>query len=218
MTPVEELVLFTGLVETRGTVVATESRAAAMRLAISAPSFFDRAAIGDSVSVNGCCLTLVAVDSDRGTFDVGPESLKCTTAGTLGAGCQVNLERATLAGSPLGGHFVTGHVDAVGRLTRRSDLGEWSEMWFRVPDACSRQIARKGCIAVDGVSLTLVDVNSDSFSAAIIPHTLAVTTLGRLKVGDVVNVETDLLAKYVERQLAAAGTIHPGEVNSPPKT
>ena len=122
-------------------------------------------------------------------------------SGALSAGSRVNLERSLKLGDRIGGHLVTGHVDGLGHLDQRIDEDEWSTFWFRIPDGLYRQMASKGSITVDGVSLTLVDVEPEKFSVSLIPHTLQVTTLGRLEAGDAVNLETDLLAKYVQQQL-----------------
>lgn len=203
--------MFTGLIEARGTVCGIEPTGPGKRLTISAAGFFAAMAIGESVAISGCCLTIVACDADRASFDAGQESLGRTTLGRLAVGGHVNLERATAAGRPLGGHIVTGHVDGVGTVVRRIDSGEWSDVWIRVPAELARQMASKGSVAVNGVSLTLVDVRAEQFSVALIPHTLATTTLERVNVGDDVNIETDILAKYVQRQLAAAGLIHPDQ-------
>jgi riboflavin synthase len=126
--------------------------------------------------------------------------LSRTNLGSLAPGDRVNVEHSLRAGDPLGGHFVTGHVDGIGHLDARADERDWSLFWFRVPRPLTRQMASKGSVAVDGVSLTLVDVEADRFSVALIPHTLRMTTLGKLQPGDAVIIETDLLAKYVERQ------------------
>jgi riboflavin synthase len=135
------------------------------------------------------------------TFEAGDETLSRTNLGRLATGSRVNLERSLQVGDRLGGHLVAGHVDAQGTLLKRRDERDWSSMVFRVPQRLMRQMASKGSVAVDGVSLTLVIVESDHFSVALIPHTLKQTTLGELAIGDAVNIETDLLAKYVERQL-----------------
>ena len=203
--------MFTGLIEACGDVVGIEPSGPGKRLTIAAAKFFDKLSIGASVAINGCCLTLVARDRNRASFEAGEETLRRTNLGRLAIGTPVNLERATSAGSPLGGHLVTGHIDAVGCLSRRTDSGDWSEAWIKVPEYLTRQMAGKGSVAVDGVSLTLVDVRDDTFSVALIPHTMSATTLGRLKLGDQVNVETDILAKYVERQLVVAGVIRKSE-------
>ena len=165
----------------------------------SSPS--DRIALGDSISVNGCCLTVVGFDGPVLDFEAGSETLSRTNLGRLRCGSQVNLERSLLAGDRLGGHYVTGHVDTLGTLQRLEDDPPWAKLWFKVPTSISGQLASKGSVTVDGVSLTLVDVTDDLFSVALIPHTLSVTTLGKLKLGDPVNIETDVLAKYVQRQL-----------------
>jgi riboflavin synthase len=195
--------MFTGLVEAMGTIVALDQGAGGVRLAIAAHDVATGARIGDSICISGCCLTVVGLDADQFHFDAGPETLRCTTLGLLRVGSRVNLERSLQVGDRLGGHFVTGHVDAIGRLDKRNDEGDWVTFWFSAPAALTRQMARKGSIAVDGVSLTLVEVTDEGFSVALIPHTLAVTTLGKLQVGDVVNLETDVLAKYVERQITS---------------
>ncbi|MDC0936083.1 riboflavin synthase [Pirellulales bacterium] len=193
--------MFTGLVEGRGTVRATEDDGPGKRLVIKASEIAERAEIGASVAVNGCCLTVVAVDSAEMTFEAGAETLQRTNLGSLLAGHFVNVESSLRMGDEIGGHLVTGHIDGSGELMRRIDQAEWSDMWFRAPPELTRQMASKGSVAVDGVSLTLVEVEDEQFSVALIPHTLKVTTLGELSVGDRVNIETDILAKYVQRQM-----------------
>jgi riboflavin synthase len=197
--------MFTGLVETLATILAIEQRPPGKRLVVDAGDLARDAALGDSVSVSGCCLTVVWKEGERLGFDAGPETLQRTTLASLAVGRHVNLERSLRAGDRLGGHFVTGHIDGLGSLSKRHDAGDWSTFWFRVPLQLARQMASKGSVAVEGVSLTLVDVEAESFSVALIPHTLAVTTLGKLRVGDQVNIETDVLAKYVEKQLGQFG-------------
>jgi riboflavin synthase len=182
-----------------------------MRLDIRAPGLADRVKIGDSDALNGCCLTLVGIDGERLSFQAGEETLSRTNLGQLVAGSFVNVEESLKAGDPLGGHYVTGHIDAIGTIAARREDGEWCTMWFHAPPAALRQMASKGSVAVDGVSLTLVDVTDDRFSVALIPHTLASTTLGRRQVGDHVNIETDVLAKYVE---AAIGVYQHDAKNS----
>jgi riboflavin synthase len=193
--------MFTGLVEGLVTVVALQSAPPGKRLLVRFPPGRTAARIGDSIAINGCCLTVVDLAGDVATFEVGPETLSRTNLGRLAAGSRVNIERSLRVGDPLGGHLVTGHIDGMGSLDERVDEGNWSVFWFRVPGTLTRQMASKGSIAVDGVSLTLVDVEADRFSVALIPHTLQITTLGMLVPGDPVNLETDLLAKYVERHL-----------------
>jgi riboflavin synthase len=175
-----------------------------VRLVVGDVAIAARAQIGDSIAINGCCLTVVKIDGADMSFEAGPETLERTNLGRLQPGDRVNLESSLRMGDSLGGHLVAGHVDAVGRLDRRDDDGPWCTMWFTVPDGLTRQMASKGSVAIDGVSLTLVDVEAERFSVALIPHTLSATTLGMLRVGDEVNLETDVLAKYVERQLASA--------------
>jgi riboflavin synthase len=193
--------MFTGLVELLGTIDDVRPEGPGVRLLVRAAEMAKHAGIGDSIAINGCCLTVVGIDEPVLAFEAGSETLSRTNLGKLTTGSRVNLERSLLIGSRLGGHFVTGHIDSLGTLDERRDEGDWSFLWFRVPAALTRQMASKGSVAVDGVSLTLVDVEAERFSVALIPHTLAVTTLGRLQLGDAVNIETDILAKYVERQL-----------------
>jgi riboflavin synthase len=194
--------MFTGLVEELGTVVALVPRGAAVELSLCGPIVSEDAALGASIAVNGCCLTVVRRENDVLTFEAGSETLSRTNLGRLQPGSRVNLERSLRVGDRLGGHYVSGHIDGLGELVRRVEEGPWAFLWFRVPGELARQMASKGSVAVDGVSLTLVEVTNDQFSVALIPHTLSVTTLGSLRPGDAVNIETDLLAKYVQRQLA----------------
>ena len=193
--------MFTGLVEFAAEVADVLPEPPGCRLMIRAAEIAREAKVGDSIALNGCCLTVVEVRGDLLAFQAGPETLARTNLGELTKASRVNLERSLQVGDRLGGHYVTGHVDAVGTLDSRQDDREWATLWFRVPMALTRQMAGKGSIAVDGVSLTLVAVEADRFSVALIPHTLAQTTLGALKIGSRVNIETDLLAKYVEQQL-----------------
>lgn len=196
--------MFSGLVAGLGQVVAIEARPPGVRLVIDARPLTDAGRepqFGDSIAINGCCLTVVGRDGTQLAFDAGAETLRRTNLGRLQPGSLVNLEGSLRLGDELGGHFVTGHIDDVGALDERRDEAGWSTCWFRVPARLTRQMASKGSVAVDGVSLTLVEVEADRFSVALIPHTLQATTLGHLRVGDPVNIETDLLAKYVEKQL-----------------
>ncbi|ASV75132.1 Riboflavin synthase eubacterial/eukaryotic [Thermogutta terrifontis] len=195
--------MFSGIVEALGTVAAVISEPPGVRLVVREPRIAAETKVADSIAVNGCCLTVIAVDGDTFAFQAGPETLSRTNLGDLKEGSRVNLERSLKIGDRLGGHFVTGHIDDVGYLIQREDFGEWSRFWFQIPRRLARQMAPKGSIAVDGVSLTIVDSEPERFSVALIPYTLAVTTLGPMKVGDKVNLETDILAKYVERQLEA---------------
>jgi len=195
--------MFTGLVEGLGTVVQTQAEAGAVRLAIAVPQdWVGASGIGDSVAINGCCLTIAVQSGPRCEFLAGQETLSKTNLGQLVAGDVVNLERPLSPQGRLGGHFVQGHIDELGVVHSVHPAGDWTSMWFQVTAGCARLIVPKGSVAVDGVSLTVVDVTSDRFSAALIPHTLSVTTLGRRAVGHRVNIETDILGKYVQRLLS----------------
>ncbi len=195
--------MFTGIVQHRACVATLKDAPPGKRLVVHLPEISD-AVIGESIAVNGCCLTVVQIDAKAKllAFDAGEETLARTNLGRLSTGDHVNIERSLCAGDRLGGHFVTGHIDAVGILDNRHDDRDWSTFWFRVPAWVTRQMVSKGSIAVDGISLTLVEVEPERFSVALIPHTLSVTTLSALKPGAVVNVETDLLAKYVQKSVA----------------
>jgi len=193
--------MFTGLVQSLATVSQIVPEGPGVRLVIADAPTAATATVGDSIALNGCCLTVVALEDQNIAFEAGRETLQCTTLGDLAAGDQVNLETSLKMGDSLGGHFVTGHVDGVGTVQKREDEAEWSTLWFEAPAALLRQMASKGSVAIDGVSLTLVEVTDKKFSVALIPHTLHVTTLGRYQVGDRVNLETDVLAKYVQRQV-----------------
>jgi len=195
--------MFSGIVEARGSVAEIVSEPPGCRLVIREPKIAPETSVADSISVNGCCLTVVDAGGDTMAFQAGPETLKRTNLGDLGPDSPVNLERALKVGDRLGGHFVSGHIDGTGTLQQRIDRGDWSEFWFELAPELSKQMASKGSIAVDGVSLTIVDSEPHRFSVALIPYTLAVTTLGPMKVGDRVNLETDLIAKYVQRLLEA---------------
>lgn len=195
--------MFTGLVEHLGVIHHLERTSPGVRLIVRAGPLAKDAQIGDSIAVNGCCLTVVERETEELlSFEAGTETLSRTNLGRLLAGSRVNLERSLVVGDRLGGHFVSGHIDATGTLVKRRDEGAWSGFTFMAPRPLTRQMASKGSIAVDGVSLTLVQVTAETFSVALIPHTLAHTTLGGLVIGSIVNLETDLLAKYVEQQFA----------------
>ena len=203
--------MFTGLVEEKGTVTALDQLGDAVRLTIRGPLVTTDAAHGDSISVNGCCLTVAALDGDGFSADVMAESLTRTSLGDLEPGSEVNLERAMAAGDRMGGHIVQGHVDGTGRLIDRSPSDHWELVRFALPADLARYLVEKGSITVDGVSLTVVEVvdaapGGDAwFSVSLIPTTLTDTTLGSRMPGDRVNLEVDVLAKYVERLLAAPG-------------
>jgi riboflavin synthase len=198
--------MFTGLVEELAEVAELKRtvagrRAVAVRIGVLAPKTSVDTKVGDSICVSGCCLTVVSKRGKTLAFDAGSETLSRTHFSRLEAGSAVNLERSLQLGDRLGGHLVTGHVDDVATLIKRRDEANWSHFTFRVSSRLTRQMASKGSVAVDGVSLTLVEVELDRFSVALIPHTLDNTTLGTMEIGSLANLETDLLAKYVERQL-----------------
>jgi len=201
--------MFTGIVRQVSPVAEVVSQGPGKRLIVEAGPLAATTAIGDSVAINGCCLTVIEQQDGRWGFDAGEETLGRTNLGRLQPGSLVNLEPALRVGDPLGGHWVTGHVDTTATLASRLDDRDWSRFWFALEPRWTAQMVPKGSVTVDGVSLTLVDVAPERFSVALIPHTLSATTLGRLAVGERVNVETDLLAKYVEKCLAAGGA-NPG--------
>jgi len=196
--------VFTGIVEELGTIAAVEGDGDGLLLQIEAPALAPLSHVGDSVNVSGCCLTVVAVRGSRLAFEVVPESLRRTAFGDLAPGAAVNLEDALRAGEPYGGHIVQGHVDGVGELVERRDEGIGAWLRFRAPDNVQRYLIEKGSLTVAGVSLTVAELYDDGFAVAIVPHTLQVTTFGTLAVGDSVNLEADMIARYVERLLAAA--------------
>ena len=193
--------MFTGIVREKGRVAAVNGGADGIRLRIEAPSTSTDVAIGDSVAINGCCLTVVAIEDGTLGFDAVPETLERTSLGGLAPGGEVNLESALRAGDPLGGHMMQGHVDAVGSVRSVDPEGEGRRIWIDAPDEVLRYVVEKGSIAVDGVSLTVAGLDDEGFAVALIPHTLAETTLGDFAPGRTVNLEADVLAKYVERLL-----------------
>lgn len=201
--------MFTGLIQEIGEIAESRPRAGGRDLVLRAPGMAGDLALGESVAVNGVCLTVEAHDGSTFRVHAGEETLRLTTVGQAGAGVRVNLERALLPGSRLGGHFVQGHVDGMGTVRALRPSG--STLWLEIdaPPELARYLAPKGSVAVDGVSLTVVDCREATFSLAIIPHTLAETNLGDRRAGDRVNLEADVLAKYVE-QLLAAREARPG--------
>lgn len=199
--------MFTGIVEDVGTVRALRRDGGAV-LTVDCAEVVADADVGDSISVNGCCLTVSAVHADGGrpsgfSADLMGETLERSTLGALSPGTPVNLERAVRASDRLGGHLVQGHVDAVAEVVAVTPERDWTSMTFTLPEAVAAQVVEKGSVAVDGVSLTVTAVGDGRFSVGLIPHTLAATVLGRRVVGDRVNVEGDVIAKYVERLLRA---------------
>ena len=193
--------MFTGIVEEIGTVVAVERAGEDARLRLRGPLVTEGTRIGHSIAVDGVCLTVTDVADGTFAVDVMPESLRRSTLGDLAVGSAVNLERAVLAGGRLDGHIVQGHVDGVGRIAARRPGPRWDEVDVALPATLGRYVAEKGSIAVSGVSLTVTHASDEAFGIALIPTTLEVTTLGRLGVGDRVNLEVDVIAKYVERLL-----------------
>jgi riboflavin synthase len=191
--------MFTGLVESKVPLVEVVAEGTGKRMGFDLGPLCEGVRIGDSIALNGCCLTVIAIEGTRCWFELGSETLTRTSLGKLSLMKSANCERSLRVGDRMGGHFVTGHVDGQGVLERRSDDGQWSNFYFKAPLSLLRQMASKGSITIDGVSLTLVDANDEYFSIALIPHTLSNTTLGSLRAGDQVNLETDILAKYVQR-------------------
>ncbi len=222
--------MFTGLVEGMGEVVRLTPDANGLTLTLTPPAVLTRGrvppsrslvrkpfgapsrrprpttAIGDSICINGCCLTIIAQSAKQWTFQAGPETLQRTNLGRLVVGDLVNLERSLPPDGRLGGHVVQGHVDALGTVAAIEPIGEWVDLTFSAPADLTRLMVEKGSVAVDGVSLTVVKVTPTTFSVSLIPHTLSVTTLGRRRVGDAVNLEADILGKYVAKLLEARVT------------
>jgi riboflavin synthase len=196
--------VFTGIVREVGRASSITGRAGGIRIEIEAPATAGVTAVGDSVAVNGCCLTAVAAGNGRIAFDAVPETLARTSLGGLAAGARLNIEPSLRAGEPLGGHYVQGHVDGVGIVRSVEDEGEGRRVWIDADAGILRYAVEKGSIAVQGTSLTVAGLDDEGFAVALIPHTLAVTTLDELAPGASVNLEVDVLAKYVERLLIGA--------------
>ena len=195
--------MFTGIIQATGRVERGGTSGSGARLTIATPRPLPRLALGESIAVNGACLTVAARRDRRFTVDVSPETLRRTTLGRMAPGARVNLERALRMGDRMGGHIVQGHVDGVGRLEKVTRDGDWLLYRFRGPRTLAPYLVEKGSIAVDGVSLTVSACRGPSFTAALIPHTLEQTTLGERKPGDRVNLEADVLLKRIERMLRA---------------
>jgi riboflavin synthase len=193
--------MFTGLIEETGSVTALASNGQATQLKIAAPNVAAKCRAGDSVAVNGCCLTVTSVLENALTFDLLAETLARTNLKNLRAGSHVNLECSLAAGAPLGGHFVQGHVDCAAPILALEQTGADLRVEMELPPEFSRYVASKGSIAVNGISLTVAEVSPKSFAVWIIPHTKAQTSLATARCGDLVNLEFDVLAKYVERML-----------------
>jgi riboflavin synthase len=195
--------MFTGIVEELGTLAAFEDLGEAARLTVSGPLVAKDAAPGDSIAVNGVCLTVVSIDEDAFTADVMRETLTRSALGALQPGDPVNLERAATLATRLGGHLVQGHVDGVGTVTGRNRAEHWDVVTIGLPPGLSRYVVQKGSITVDGVSLTVSGIDGDTLTVSLIPTTLEVTTLGRVAIGAPVNLEVDVIAKYVEKLVAS---------------
>lgn len=193
--------MFTGLVEMQGTVQSLHPEGDGKRLTLTASLFGNDIALGESIAINGVCLTVIEHQLGQASFQLAPETLRRSNLGQLKPGNQVNLERALRLGDRLGGHWVQGHVDGVAALRRRANDGNWELFYFTLPQELYRYLVDKGSITINGVSLTVVEAGADDFSIALIPHTLTITNLGALQPGDVVNLEVDILAKYVERMM-----------------
>jgi len=198
--------MFTGIIESVGKVVRVERRGDSRRTTIRSPEIMDDVRLGDSIAIDGVCQTVVATTGEAFAFDSVPETLRLTTIGSWQPGRPVNLERSLKVGSRLGGHWVLGHVDGMVTLLERRDVGDGAELRFSLPGELASQVAHKGSVAIDGISLTVTEVDEGSFGVALIPFTLSHTTLGGKRVGDRLHVETDVLAKYVDRLLRRADT------------
>lgn len=193
--------MFTGLIETVGAVVRIEQGSAAARLWATATFTACDVALGDSIAVNGVCLTVTRISGTTYEFDVSPETVHCTSLRHLSAGSKINLERALRVGDRLGGHLVTGHVDCLATIVERRELaGNWL-FRFQLPGQCLRYLVAKGSVTIDGISLTVNELTPDGFTINVIPHTATQTTLVNRRPGDQVNIETDIIGKYVERLL-----------------
>ncbi|MFI1101578.1 riboflavin synthase [Streptomyces sp. TLI_146] len=201
--------MFTGIVEELGEVTAVEKLGDSSRFRLRGPVVTEGARHGDSIAVNGVCLTVVETGDGEFTADVMEETLKRSSLGALDVGSRVNLERPMAVGGRLGGHIVQGHVDGTGAIVARTPSENWEIVKVSLPAELSRYVVEKGSITVDGVSLTVVDAGPDYFTISLIPTTLALTTLGRKQPGDPVNLEVDVIAKYVERLMGAHGQEDP---------
>jgi riboflavin synthase len=203
--------MFTGIVQEKGRVVSFEEGARSWRLTVAAGSMIEDLTLGDSIAVNGCCLTATDFDARRISFDLLAETVRLTSFAGLQGGDFVNLESSLRFNGKVGGHFVTGHIDGVGEVETFEARGRDYFLRVRTPTGSGRYLIYKGSVAINGVSLTVAEADGDGFAVWLIPHTLEVTNLGELGPGSVVNLEFDLLGKYVER-LLAAGTIPPTQV------
>ena len=201
--------MFTGLVEATGVITALDQDGPTLRVTIEVPdslSDADTTQIGDSISISGCCLTVVEIEDGQWAFEAGEETCSKTSLGERQTGDRVNLERSLPVDGRMGGHFVQGHVDGTAAVSRIDNDGDWINMFFETDPSLAEQLVPKGSVTVDGISLTVVHVGPTSFSVALIPHTLQMTTLGDRSVGDRVNIETDILGKYVKKFMTQTGS------------
>ncbi len=200
--------MFTGIVQAVGVMEVVQPRPGGARVRVRCPELgLSDTALGDSIAVNGVCLTVTGLSGEGFSADLSPETLERTTLGSLTAGGRLNLEKALRAGDRLGGHLVTGHVDGVGTIVRADGDAAGTRLRIRAPDELARYIACKGSICVDGTSLTVNAVDGSEFELALVPHTLGATTLGDCRVGQSVNLEVDLVARYLERIVACTGQV-----------
>ncbi len=193
--------MFTGLIEAVCRVKSVNRKGASMELAVDLGKSAGQVKIGDSVAINGACLTVTRVNGQLANFDVSGETLAKSTLGELASGSEVNVELAMKAGERFGGHFVQGHIDGVGAIRAVEKQGEFANVKFAAPAELLGQMVVKGSVAVDGISLTVAEMDAESFSAAVIPKTLEATTLGKVKAGDKVNIETDIVVKTIKKQM-----------------
>ncbi|HSQ85762.1 MAG TPA: riboflavin synthase [Desulfobacterales bacterium] len=191
--------MFTGIIEGLGTIREIRSEGKGKRMAVEADFSFEQTKIGDSICVSGACLTVVMIDGKRFTVDVSPETLSKTTFGNIKVGDRVNLERALRLSDRIDGHLVSGHIDGIGTVLLKQNIGNAITVSFKVPESISHYMIQKGSVSVDGISLTINNCSIDSFDVSIISHTAKLTTIGFKKAGDLVNIETDMIGKYVER-------------------
>jgi riboflavin synthase len=201
--------MFTGIIEGLGTLTAIQPSGQGARLSVASEISLETTGIGDSIAVNGACLTAVTISGNRFEVDVSPETLKQTTLGSARVGDRVNIERALRLGDRLDGHLVSGHIDGTGLLRQRKPLGNAIIITISVPRELTRYMIRKGSVAVDGVSLTINSLGPESFEVSIIPHTAELTTVGFKQPGSRVNIETDMIGKYIERFVTTPGDANP---------
>jgi riboflavin synthase len=199
--------MFTGIIEGLGTITGIRPSSRLKHLSLDADFDLDQTKIGDSIAVDGACLTAVEVDGKHFEVDVSAETLAKTTLGKAKIGDRVNLERAIRLADRIDGHLVSGHIDGIGSITQRKSMGNAIYINIQVPESLFRYLIRKGSIAVDGISLTINDYSRDGFEVSIIPHTAKHTTLGIKKIGATVNIETDMIGKYVERFITERGDL-----------